>query len=89
MRSIEKYNYFYVQRDANLTSQDGTLRLGDGVTRTPPEIALSILAEMTAAKNGVVVGRLNTVRGAKERENQLGKICEQGVEFLESSCSTS
>lgn len=58
-------------------------------SKTPPEIALSILAEMTAAKNGVVVGTLNTVRGAKERENQLGKICEQGVEFLESSCSTS
>jgi xanthine dehydrogenase accessory factor len=26
-------------------------------SRTPPEIAVSILAEITAVKNGVVVGR--------------------------------
>ncbi|PVX81852.1 XdhC family protein [Paraburkholderia unamae] len=34
-------------------------------SRTPPEIAISILAEVTAAKNGVVVPRLATIEGAK------------------------
>jgi xanthine dehydrogenase accessory factor len=34
-------------------------------SRTPPEIAISILAEVTAAKNGVVVPMLATIAGAK------------------------
>jgi xanthine dehydrogenase accessory factor len=34
-------------------------------SRTPPEIAISILAEVTAAKNGVVVPQLATIEGAK------------------------
>ncbi|CAD6532692.1 putative xanthine dehydrogenase subunit A [Paraburkholderia hiiakae] len=34
-------------------------------SRTPPEIAISILAEVTAAKNGVVVPKSSTIEGAK------------------------
>jgi xanthine dehydrogenase accessory factor len=34
-------------------------------SRTPPEIAISILAEVTAAKNGVAIPAVTTVGGAK------------------------
>jgi xanthine dehydrogenase accessory factor len=34
-------------------------------SRTPPEIAVSILAEVTAAKNGVSLPTLLQVEGAK------------------------
>lgn len=35
-------------------------------SRTPPEIAVSIMAEITAAKNGVLVPKIKLVEGAKE-----------------------
>jgi len=34
-------------------------------SRTPPEIAISILAEVTAAKNGIAIPALATIDGAK------------------------
>ncbi|MEO5764025.1 MAG: XdhC family protein [Casimicrobiaceae bacterium] len=36
-------------------------------SRTPPEIAVSILAEITAAKNGVGAGQIESVAAAKEK----------------------
>lgn len=38
-------------------------------SRTPPEIALSILAEIVAVKNGVKIPRLFAVAGAKEAQS--------------------
>ena len=36
-------------------------------SRTPPEIAISILAEITAAKNGVALPDITQVATAKEK----------------------
>ena len=36
-------------------------------SRTPPEIAVSILAEITAIKNGVALSDVASVAAAKER----------------------
>jgi len=36
-------------------------------SRTPPEIAVSILAEITAAKNGVSAAQIESVAEAKEK----------------------
>ena len=36
-------------------------------SRTPPEIAISILAEITAAKNGVAADKIESVAVAKEK----------------------
>ncbi|SAL65062.1 XdhC family protein [Caballeronia telluris] len=47
-------------------------------SRTPPEIAVSILAEVTAAKNGVSLPELLKVEGAKvarEVEGRDGVVC--------------
>ncbi|KVE26753.1 hypothetical protein WS67_14225 [Burkholderia singularis] len=47
-------------------------------SRTPPEIAVSILAEVTAAKNGVSLPTILQVEGAKaarERDAANGAVC--------------
>ncbi|HEX7932933.1 MAG TPA: XdhC family protein [Paraburkholderia sp.] len=50
--------------DAELARLHGPVGIYIG-SRTPPEIAISILAEVTAAKNGVSLPRLLQVEGAK------------------------
>lgn len=42
-------------------------------SKTPPEIAVSILAEVTAYKNGVEPAESATVEGGKRRREQIGK----------------
>jgi len=48
-------------------------------SRTPPEIAVSILAEVTAAKNGVSLPELLQVEGAKAAREVAGKSEVCGV----------
>ncbi|MFC0399553.1 XdhC family protein [Paraburkholderia rhizosphaerae] len=53
-------------------------------SRTPPEIAVSILAEVTAAKNGVSLPTLLQVEGAKaarEIAANGGEVCGMPAEF--------
>ncbi|RDU98326.1 XdhC family protein [Trinickia dinghuensis] len=45
-------------------------------SRTPPEIAISILAEVTAAKNGVSLPTMLRVEGAKAAREQAACGCE-------------
>ena len=49
-------------------------------SRTPPEIAVSIMAEVTAAKNGVYVPKIKLVEGAKE------SIASTSSEAMEDGC---
>jgi xanthine dehydrogenase accessory factor len=51
--------------DAEIARLHGPIGLYIG-SRTPPEIAISILAEITAIKNGVDPGHITSVAAAKE-----------------------
>jgi xanthine dehydrogenase accessory factor len=55
--------------DAEIARLHGPIGLYIG-SRTPPEIAVSILAEITAVKNGVAVPETATIGAAKERLSQ-------------------
>lgn len=55
--------------DAQLTRLHGPVGIYIG-SRTPPEIAISILAEITAAKNGVSLPTILQVEGAKAAREQ-------------------
>jgi xanthine dehydrogenase accessory factor len=44
-------------------------------SRTPPEIAVSILAEITAIKNGVAMDQVTQVATAKEKLSAAGDAC--------------
>ncbi|HTI17419.1 MAG TPA: XdhC family protein [Trinickia sp.] len=64
--------------DAQLARLHGPVGLYIG-SRTPPEIAISILAEVTAAKNGVSLPTLLQVEGAKAAREQaasVGSTCD-------------
>ena len=50
--------------DAEIARLHGPIGLYIG-SRTPPEIAISILAEITAVKNGVALPEIAKVAGAK------------------------
>jgi xanthine dehydrogenase accessory factor len=51
-------------------------------SRTPPEIAISILAEITAVKNGVDPGHIATVAAGKERRSvDAAPLCEVAEEI--------
>jgi xanthine dehydrogenase accessory factor len=52
--------------DAEIARLHGPIGLYIG-SRTPPEIAVSILAEVTAVKNGVALPELARVAAAKEK----------------------
>jgi xanthine dehydrogenase accessory factor len=52
--------------DAEIARLHGPIGLYIG-SRTPPEIAVSILAEITAVKNGVALSDVATIRVAKEK----------------------
>jgi xanthine dehydrogenase accessory factor len=52
--------------DAEIARLHGPIGLYIG-SRTPPEIAVSILAEITAVKNGVALSDVTTIRVAKEK----------------------
>lgn len=52
--------------DAEIARLHGPIGLYIG-SRTPPEIAVSILAEITAVKNGVPLSEIATIRVAKEK----------------------
>jgi len=71
--------------DAQISRLRGPAGLYIG-SKTPPEIALSILAEMTAAKNGVPLSDLVGVQEAKERADGRPDSLPRSVEFLNSSC---
>ncbi|NUY31071.1 XdhC family protein [Paraburkholderia sp. JPY303] len=63
--------------DAELARLHGPVGIYIG-SRTPPEIAISILAEVTAAKNGVSLPTLLQVEGAKaarELAASAGSLC--------------
>jgi xanthine dehydrogenase accessory factor len=63
--------------DAQLARLHGPVGIYIG-SRTPPEIAISILAEVTAAKNGVSLPTILQVEGAKAaREAEAGTAGEQ------------
>ncbi|HEU4614029.1 MAG TPA: XdhC family protein, partial [Kofleriaceae bacterium] len=51
--------------EAEIARLHGPIGLYIG-SRTPPEIAISILAEITAVKNGVDLDAIETVADAKE-----------------------
>ncbi|PMS38756.1 putative sulfurylase large subunit (molybdopterin cytosine dinucleotide biosynthesis) /predicted sulfurylase small subunit (molybdopterin cytosine dinucleotide biosynthesis) [Trinickia symbiotica] len=64
--------------DAELARLHGPVGIYIG-SRTPPEIAISILAEVTAAKNGVSLPTLLQVEGAKAAREQAaseGSSCK-------------
>jgi xanthine dehydrogenase accessory factor len=64
--------------DAELARLHGPVGIYIG-SRTPPEIAISILAEVTAAKNGVSLPTLLQVEGAKAAREQTaneGSTCK-------------
>jgi xanthine dehydrogenase accessory factor len=64
--------------DAELARLHGPVGIYIG-SRTPPEIAISILAEVTAAKNGVSLPTLLQVEGAKAAREQAaneGSTCK-------------
>jgi len=44
-------------------------------SRTPPEIAVSILAEVTAVKNGVTLPEAARIEWAKERLGNASSVC--------------
>ena len=52
--------------DAQIARLHGPIGLYIG-SRTPPEIAVSILAEVTAVKNGVALPDIATIAVAKEK----------------------
>ena len=53
--------------EAQIARLHGPIGLYIG-SRTPPEIAISILAEVTAVKNGVALPELVTIAVAKEKQ---------------------
>jgi xanthine dehydrogenase accessory factor len=59
--------------DAQLARLHGPVGIYIG-SRTPPEIAISILAEVTAAKNGVSLPTLLQVEGAKAAREQAASV---------------
>jgi xanthine dehydrogenase accessory factor len=59
--------------DAELARLHGPVGIYIG-SRTPPEIAISILAEVTAAKNGVSLPTLLQVEGAKAAREQAASV---------------
>ena len=61
--------------DAELARLHGPVGIYIG-SRTPPEIALSILAELTAAKNGVSLPEPLQVEGAKAAREMAGNAVE-------------
>jgi len=67
--------------DAQIARLHGPIGLYIG-SRTPPEIAVSILAEITAVKNGVDPRRIATVAVAKERQSvEAAPLCEMAEEI--------
>ena len=52
--------------DDEIARLHGPIRLYIG-SRKPPEIAVSILAEVTAVKNGVALPHISTIAVAKEK----------------------
>jgi xanthine dehydrogenase accessory factor len=67
--------------DAEIARLHGPIGLYVG-SRTPPEIAISILAEITAVKNGVDPHEIATVAVAKERRSaEAAPLCEVAEEI--------
>jgi xanthine dehydrogenase accessory factor len=67
--------------DAEIARLHGPIGLYIG-SRTPPEIAISILAEITAVKNGVDPRQIATVGLAKERRSVGAEpVCEMAEEI--------
>ena len=65
--------------DQQLAKLHGPIGLYIG-SKTPPEIAISILAELTAAKNGVTLPEIMNVRVAKEAARMAPEqpLCQTG-----------
>jgi xanthine dehydrogenase accessory factor len=63
--------------EAELDKLHGPIGLYIG-SKTPPEIAISILAELTAVKNAVVLPRAASIAGAKDQAGlqATGAVCE-------------
>ncbi|WP_341903684.1 XdhC family protein [Polaromonas sp. YR568] len=75
-RRRERLAEHFEMTDAELDRLHGPIGLYIG-SKTPPEIAISILAELTAVKNGVDTRRVSGVAAAKEEAGiaPTGEVC--------------